>query len=220
MAAGGELILGSSSPRRRLLLERLGLPFSVHSPDVDETALPDESPTDLAVRLARLKAQAIVPQAPGALVLAADTVVVLGDVVLGKPRDAEEAIGMLARLRGRQHRVVTGVCLLGPDGLSRTRRAATAVWMRPYTPEEVKRYANTGQPLDKAGAYGIQDRPFCPVRAIRGCYTNVVGLPLCLVVALLAEAGRSTAPAAVICPHRDGRTDPRVAAAQLDATAG
>lgn len=180
------LILASNSPRRRSLLRLLGLDFIVQAADVDETPQAGESPAEYVLRLARAKALAC---ADGKnMTLAADTAVVDGATILGKPRDAVQAAAMLRRLRGRVHQVYTalalwtGACLL-------TDVCATDVLMREYSEEEITEYIASGDPLDKAGAYAIQHPDFRPVAAIRGCYACVVGLPLCHLVRLLHQAG-------------------------------
>jgi MAF protein len=187
------LILASGSPRRRQLLACLGLPFRVVVPDVDEDvpSTSDHTPEEMAEALARAKALSVAQREGGGLVLAADTLVVHGDTVLGKPRDAAEAAAMLRRLRGREHRVITGVALANaarPDS-ALAGHVATDVRMRPYTDEEMAAYIARGEPFDKAGAYAIQDPQFRPVASYDGCYCNVVGLPLRAVVRLLGQAG-------------------------------
>ncbi|NLV74171.1 MAG: septum formation protein Maf [Chloroflexi bacterium] len=182
------LVLASASPRRRELLAYLGAPFTVHSAEVEESAANAKEPGRLAVRLAENKAAAI--DAPGAMVLAADTIVVLDDEILGKPTDGADAECMLVRLGGRSHLVMTGLVL---DDRSSNRQvrtlASTLVKMRAYTLQEIAAYVATGDPLDKAGAYAIQDSSFHPAESLQGCYTNVVGLPLCHLYRLSAALG-------------------------------
>jgi nucleoside triphosphate pyrophosphatase len=192
---GGEtvaLVLASASPRRRHLLAILGLPFEVVVADIDETPRAGEAPDALASRLARTKAETIAASHPSAVVVAADTVVALGDRLLGKPGDAAEARLMLDALRGRDHRVLTGVALARASEIIWQGGTTTLVWMRAYTDDEIAWYVATGRPLDKAGAYAIQDPEFRPVAHIEGCYPNVVGLPLCEVKRALATAGLLT----------------------------
>ncbi len=183
-----KLILASGSPRRRLLLEELGLTFETRAVDVDESRLPDEPVEEMVVRLALAKANA--DARPGELVLAADTVVALGREVLGKPADRAQAATMLASLGGRQHEVLTGVALVdaGLDrrssGLERTR-----VRLGSLDEATIGWYVETGEPLDKAGAYAIQGLGALFVEAVEGNYTNVVGLPLPLLRRLFAELG-------------------------------
>jgi MAF protein len=212
------LYLASSSPRRRQLVRSLGLPVTIGLAPVDEAALqgaytgPRE---DLAEHLARHKAEAaaraIAADPSGGdsddlLALGADTTVLLEGRVLGKPSDPAESVRMLRALRGRRHTVVTGVALARPaaaDGDSglRSVRVATAVTMRDYSDGEIAAYVATGDPLDKAGSYGVQHPDFQPVARIAGCYTAVVGLPLCAVAALIAElTGTPPQPAVPTAP--------------------
>jgi MAF protein len=186
------LVLGSSSPRRRALLARLAVPFRCHSPAVEEAPRPGELPDALASRLARDKAVAVAADWPTALVLAADTVVVLDGTVLGKPGTAAEATAMLHALRAREHTVITAICLAPAYQPPYQAALRTRVLMRTYTDSEIDHYVASGDPLDKAGGYGIQHPAFRPVARIVGCYTNVVGLPLCLVAALLSVCGVPT----------------------------
>jgi septum formation protein len=174
-----EVILASRSPRRRQLFAGLGIAFSVVDPDVDETALHGESPSDLALRLGLAKALAVACQHPRALVVGADTLVVLGAEILGKPRDEAEATEMLRRLRAHSHEVYTGLALvcLAQD-LRCAQVVATRVTMRDYTDGEIARYVASGDPFDKAGAYAIQHPVLDPVARYEGSYSNVVGLPV------------------------------------------
>lgn len=185
------LILASASPRRRELLARLGLPFEVRAAQVDETPHPGETAEDFVRRLSREKALVVAAQVEsGAIILAADTAVVLDGAILSKPADADEATDMLRRLRGRTHTVLTAITLLDTaTGTLITDLATTTVTMRDYTDEEIAAYVASGDPLDKAGAYAIQHPDFHPVAAIEGSYTNVVGLPLEQVVAALERLG-------------------------------
>ena len=173
------IILASNSPRRRELLAQIGIrDFQILSPDVDETVEPGLSPARMVEALSLRKAQAAAGRA-GAddLIIAADTVVALDGRVLGKPRDQEEAFAMLSALSGREHRVYTGVTVLG-GGQAATEHEETAVAFRALSPEEIRDYIATGEPMDKAGAYGIQGVGTLLVQGIRGDYCNVVGLPL------------------------------------------
>jgi len=187
------LILASGSPRRRQLLACLGLPFRVVVPDLDEDASSnaDLTPEEMAEALARAKALSVAQREGSGLVLAADTLVVDGDTVLGKPRDAAEAASMLRRLRDREHRVITGVAVVDATRFtaSLVGHVTTAVRMRPYSEEEIAAYITRGEPFDKAGAYAIQDQAFHPVASYDGCYCNVVGLPLRAVTRLLQKDG-------------------------------
>ena len=185
------LVLASGSPRRRELLALLGVPFEVKVPEVEES-LPGggERPEEAAQRLALEKAQGVASLAGDALVLGADTLVALDGEVLGKPGTPQEAVEMLHRLRGRAHEVVTGVALVDPSRAKVwTDCGRSSVEMRLYTEEEVRRYVASGDPMDKAGAYGVQNPFFAPAERVEGCYLNVVGLPLCLTSRLLGLAG-------------------------------
>jgi septum formation protein len=197
-------VLASKSPRRRELLGALGLEFQVEAADVDETPLPGEAPETLVCRLCREKAAAVAARHPGEVVLAADTLVVLDGVLLGKPADPLEAVAMLTALRDRVHVVYTAVCVVA-DGQAEARVSATDVKMRAYTDAEIEAYVETGDPLDKAGAYGIQDPRFAPVRSWDGCYSAVMGLPLGLAADMLSRAGvRATRNVTVHCEAMTG----------------
>ncbi len=188
------LILASGSPRRRAFLRDLGLDFTVQSADIDETPLPNEMPTPLALRLAQSKARAVADllraEEKAGLVIAADTVVALDDHLLGKPLDAAEARAMLAALRGRTHQVVTGLCLLDVEsGREETRSALSEVAMRVYSNEEMEAYIASGDPFDKAGGYAIQNSVFAPVAGYTGSFTSIMGLPLEELAVALADFG-------------------------------
>jgi len=172
------LVLASQSPRRREILHQAGIPFLVRAAPVDETARPGEGPVDYVRRLAALKARAVSPSA-GEIVLGADTTVVVGNEMLGKPASPEDASGMLRRLSGRRHEVITGICLHGPVE-SLCDHAVTAVWFAGMTANEIADYVASGEPMDKAGAYGIQGLAAKFIERIDGCYFNVVGLPVAL----------------------------------------
>ncbi len=183
------LLLASASPRRLELLRALGLEPLVRPADVDETLRPGEDPHDAAERLARAKAAAVAEGAPdGAVVLAADTIVVLDGEALGKPRDDDDARRMLRALRGRAHDVVTGVAL-SRDGRLVSGRETTEVLFAPMTDEEVDAYVASGEPSDKAGAYALQGLGGLFVERITGTPSNVIGLPFRLVRRLGAEVG-------------------------------
>lgn len=192
------LILASNSPRRRQLLALTGWKFDVCAADVDESQYANESPSDYVLRLAETKARAVHADADQ-IILAADTAVVDGTNILGKPKDSEDAVAMLKRLRGHIHQVFTGIALRrlsdkrsttvprapggSPvDGLLLTDLCVTDVPMRDYSDEEILAYVQTGDPLDKAGAYAIQHPQFHPVASLDGCYASVMGLPLCHVI--------------------------------------
>jgi MAF protein len=184
------IVLASASPRRRALIAIVGLPVEYREADVSEIPLPGERPAESALRLAREKAGKVAPSVTEGIVVGGDTVVVADGRILGKPADPDEARAMLRELRGREHQVITGVCLLDLATGGRFSEAVeTRVWMRDYSDDEIERYVRSGSPLDKAGAYGIQDESFRPVDRIEGCYLNVVGLPLCAVARGLRALG-------------------------------
>jgi len=184
------IILASNSPRRRDLLHQIGIDFTIDPSDVDESALPDEPPEEYAVRVALEKAQVAASRARAGIVIAADTIVVLENEILGKPADARDAERMLTMLSGKAHRVITGLAVMdAATGKALTRASVTRVWFRGLSSREIASYAATGEPLDKAGAYGIQERGALLVDRIDGCYTNVVGLPLSLLGDLLRAFG-------------------------------
>lgn len=182
------LILASKSPRRQALLASLGLAFAVDFAGVDETPLPGEAPAAMVCRLCRTKARAAAATNPGATILAADTVVALEGTLLGKPADAAEAVSMLRALRGRTHQVYTAVCV-ARDGALKSQLSISHVTMRSYSDEEISAYVDSGDPLDKAGAYAIQHPHFSPVTTWEGCYAAVMGLPLRLAADLLVGTG-------------------------------
>ena len=184
-----KIILASQSPRRRELLGQVGLTFEIVSPEVDEAQYGGLPPRELVQTLSREKALDAARRVPaGSLVLGADTVVVLDGQALGKPDGPEGARAMLTALSGRTHEVWTGFTLCR-DGAVHTEAVATEVTFRALAPEEIDRYVATGEPLDKAGAYGIQGRGALLVAQIRGDYSNVVGLPLCAVGQALRRFG-------------------------------
>lgn len=181
-----KLILASGSPRRKLLLEQAHIDFEVVTSDVDETNPPGMSGEEVAVHLAKKKAEAVAEKYPGRDVLAADTVVLLGDDILGKPASDYEAKAMLTRLSGNMHRVVTGVCLI-KDGKEHAFSATTEVYFRHLSYEQVSFYVDHYHPLDKAGSYAIQEYiGIVGIEQIVGDYYNVMGLPVGEVVPLLA----------------------------------
>ena len=184
-----EILLASNSPRRRELLALTQWDFIVSVADVDERTRPNESPADYVLRLAETKARATASRADAdRIVLAADTAVVDGRDILGKPVDEAHAFAMLTRLRGRTHQVYTGLALLRPgDGLLLTVLSVTDVPMRDYTDDEIRAYISTGDPLDKAGAYAIQHEQFHPVEHMSGCHAGVMGLALCHVTRMLRK---------------------------------
>jgi len=187
-----QFILASRSPRRRQLLAHLGVRFRVVVPEVEENAAPASSgrPEELAEALALAKAEAVAKDERDGIVIAADTIVVDGDTILGKPADDSEAAATLRRLRGKTHRVITGLAVVDAgSGQRAASHVVTVVQMRDYSDAEVAAYVARGEPLDKAGAYAIQDEQFQPVASYDGCYCNVVGLPLKALVSLLRRAG-------------------------------
>ena len=184
-----QLYLASTSPRRRDILQTLGVEFTVVAVDTDETPIDGESPEDLVLRLATAKAEAAAGAATDAgIVLAADTVVVLGDRVLGKPRNCDDAVEMLLALSGQTHSVLTGVALRTADE-TRAVLSATGVRFREIVQDEATAYWQSGEPCDKAGAYGIQGLGGMFVEAINGSYSGVMGLPVFETVELLKSAG-------------------------------
>ena len=183
------LVLASGSPRRRQLLEMLGIPHRVVVPEVDETRRPGEEPQAYVVRLARAKAAAVAAREPGQLVLGADTTVVVRGEVLGKPASTDEAAAMLAKLQGRTHQVFTAVAVAW-DGRVEDAVDVTDVSFRPLSDAMIAAYAATGEPMDKAGAYAVQGRGAALIEGIRGDFFGVMGLPLRLVLELLERAGR------------------------------
>lgn len=184
------IYLASSSPRRSMLLEQLGLPFTVVVPEVEEEVQEGLPPHQLVETLALRKAGAVAPSISKGLVVAADTVVVWQGKVLGKPADAREAAEMLGLLAGNEHEVFTGVAVMEkPSGRRVVTHERTRVRFRPLTTEEIARYVATGEPLDKAGAYAAQGLGAIFIAGIRGCYFNVVGLPLARLAQVLKEFG-------------------------------
>lgn len=201
------LILASNSPRRRQLLALGGWSFKVFVADVDESQFPDEMPGDYVQRVAGMKARAVAEKVSSAgVIVAADTAVVDGNDILGKPTDEIDAVRMLKRLRGHTHQVYTGLALLRtsdnyalrprPVSLYRGGQAqdsvltdltVTEVPMRDYSDKEIAAYVQTGDPLDKAGAYAIQHPRFQPVENLEGCFASVMGLPLCRLTYLLEQ---------------------------------
>lgn len=189
-------ILASASPRRRDLLHSVGLDFDVSASGISETARAGESPDEAAKRWAMEKAQFVARAHENRWILAADTIVALGGVIFGKPAGPDEAESMLRQLNGRSHDVITGMCLMHRGrGAVRVQSVRTLVQFRDVGRDEILAYARTGEPLDKAGAYGVQGMGAFLVRSIQGSYTNVVGLPLCETLEWLLKEG-------VIAPFR------------------
>ncbi len=174
-----DLILASASPRRAHLLQMLGVPFTVVPSGASETMPGPVSPKEHVVEISRRKAHAVAPRYRQELVLGADTVVVLGDDIIEKPVDSEDAARMLERLSGETHRVFTGITLIDTgSGRCLSDVAVTEVSLRPLSGEDIRRYVATGEPLDKAGAYAAQGRATVFIESVKGCFYNVVGLPL------------------------------------------
>ena len=183
-----EIVLASASPRRRELLSLITEHFTVCPADADET-LRDAPLGEEVTRLSRLKAEAVQAQYPNAVCIGSDTMVTIDGLRLGKPKDADEAASMLRRLRGRTHEALTGLAVLTPDGGAHTLHTCTRVTFRDFAEDELAAYLATGEPLDKAGAYGIQGLGGLLVAGIQGDYHNVVGLPVCRLGRMLLDFG-------------------------------
>ena len=215
-------VLASTSPRRRQFIEAIGIPFMVIAPgradgveEVDETPLPDEQPATLVQRLSKLKAKAVVDHLPDLLpqinqythltVIAADTVVVLNNQILGKPANQNEATQALRQLRAEPHFVYSGLTVAQPqlpgsvDAIFVTHLHQSKVWMRHYSDQEIEAYVAGGSPMDKAGAYGIQDDEFMPVARLDGCFASVMGFPFGEFNAALQEINLSLPEIAPVC---------------------
>ncbi len=184
-----EWILASASPRRRELLKLLVPEFEVFPSEVDEASQPEEWPEALVRRLAQEKALVIQRSHPDAIILGADTVVICEAALLGKPSSAEEARSMLQKLSGKTHQVLTGVCLLHKQ-VCLVDHSVTDVTFNRMTVQEIESYVTSGEPLDKAGAYGIQGIGARFISRIDGCYFNVVGLPVSLVYQMIQKPGK------------------------------
>jgi septum formation protein len=201
------LVLASASPRRQELLRNAGISFTVQPAGIDETPRPGEQPRDCAERLAREKALAVFHRRPHDCILGADTIVVVDDAILGKPRNSDDAVRMLRQLSGRKHAVITGVCVVeavasqGEElatgnrplatAFERTSSDTTLVTMSDLSDDEIRDYVATGEPMDKAGAYAIQGIASRWIPRIEGDYSNVVGLPVALVYAMLRKNARA-----------------------------
>ena len=180
-----QLILASGSPRRKELLSLFGVPFTVRAADIDETMDPNKAPFNEVARVSRLKALAV-PREKDDVVVAADTIVVCGSAVLGKPHSREEAIRMLTALSGRDHQVMTG-CTVVRGEKAETFTEVTDLHFRPLGEAEIARYVDSGEPMDKAGAYGIQGGAALFCEKIVGDYYNVMGLPVCRLGQVLSK---------------------------------
>jgi len=183
------LVLASNSPRRKQLLALGNWTFKVIVSDIDETQFADEKPDQYVLRLAKEKVLAVANKVSSeSIIIGSDTSVIDGDEILGKPKDAEDAARMLRQLRGRTHQVYTGIAVhRASDQIMLTELSITDVPMRAYSDDEIIAYVNTGDPLDKAGAYAIQHPEFQPVESMSGCYAGVMGLPMCHVVRALKK---------------------------------
>lgn len=185
-----KLILASSSPRRAELMKQIGLNFEIKVSSVDEALLPGLSPPELVERLAESKAAAVARELNDGIVIGADTVVVWREQVLGKPLSEAEAFDMLSKLQGGVHEVFTGVALIDArSGKVLVSHEKTRVFFRAVEEEEISRYVASGEPFDKAGAYGVQGLAAIFIRRLEGCYTNVVGLPLARLSVMLKDFG-------------------------------
>ncbi|HEV2528419.1 MAG TPA: Maf family protein [Thermomicrobiales bacterium] len=213
------IVLASSSPRRRVLLGELGVRFTVRISDLDEGMTAPAEPAAYVASLARQKAQIVawealpdtveVPADLAPLVIGADTVVVLDDEILGKPTDAGDADRMLRRLRGRSHQVMTAVALIDTiDRSIEVRTVSSDVHMADFRDDDLAAYIATGEPLDKAGGYGIQRGTAHLITGFSGCYTTIVGFPVCEVASLLLGAGITLRGEAPYCRLPDGRPCP------------
>ena len=204
------LLLASTSPRRAEILGALGIPFDLSPADVDETILPAEPGRSAAARLAGAKAAAAVSRHPGAWVLAADTLVLIDGVVLGKPRDDPEAAAMLRRLAGREHVVVTAVSLRRSGAPEIATVEESRVRIAPLDEEEIRWYVATGEPRDKAGAYAVQGLGARFIESVDGSFSNVMGLPARSVYRLLRQApDPALARLALACEGPSSRTSGR-----------
>ena len=183
------IVLASGSPRRKQLLEMLRIPFRVIPPDVDEHVLPGEQPDAYVTRLSRNKAEAVAPRAPGDVILAADTTVVLDGAIFEKPTSPANAVEMLSRLQGRTHEVMTAVAV-ARDGEVAQALDVSRVTFRPVDRATLEAYVATGEPMDKAGAYAIQGLGAPLIERVEGDFFGVMGLPLRLALDLLARFGR------------------------------
>jgi septum formation protein len=190
------LVLASASPRRQELLRNAGIAFITRSTNIPELPRKGEAPRDFALRMAREKALAVFQERPDDFVLGADTIVIIDSEILRKPRDEADAARMLCLLSGRTHQVTTAVCLAGPmgarqpkTGFEDKRSETTSVTIAKLSEEDIRSYIATGEPMDKAGAYGIQGVASRWISRIEGDYFNVVGLPVALVYRMLKEHG-------------------------------
>lgn len=183
------IILASSSPRRKELMERMGLEFIIRTAQHDETMNPDGDPADEVADVSRRKAYAVQPLCTADdIIVAADTVVVCDGLIMGKPHDFEDAVNMLRRLSGREHQVMTGLTV-SCGNRTETKTVITAVRFRPMSDAEIRAYVATGEPMDKAGAYGVQGLAAMFIEGLDGDFYNVMGLPVCTLAAMLRGYG-------------------------------
>lgn len=183
------IILASASPRRRELLERMGLEFTIRTASHDETMDPSAAPCDEVARVSRIKAQAVRSLCtPEDIIVAADTIVVSDGLVMGKPHSKEEAVSMLRRLSGHDHQVMTGLTVMQGES-AETVTVTTTLRFRALSDEEIRAYVATGEPMDKAGAYAVQGIAFMFVERLDGDYYNVMGLPVCTLATMLRRRG-------------------------------
>ena len=199
-----KIILASSSPRRKALLEQVGLRFEIRPAEVDEQIRDGESPIAYVLRIAEQKALNVAGNAKGSWIIGADTIVYLDGEIFGKPVGKEAAHRMLQKLSGREHTVITGFCIYASDTEESIKDYnQTNVMLKQLTDAEIEGYVNTGEPFDKAGGYAIQGIGSFMVKAINGSYTNVVGLPVCEVVAALQHAGAISFEISYPCACKD-----------------
>jgi septum formation protein len=202
------LVLASASPRRQALINHFGLPVEIASSDDSEEIEPGATPLEMVSMLALRKARRIAERYPESVVLGADTTVEIDGQILNKPESSADAGRMLRLLRGREHQVHTGLAVVGRDRFVNTSVTASAVRMRAFSDHELASYLATGESLDKAGGYGIQGAAGDIVDSVVGCYTNVVGLPLCTVARLLISARVQVTASVPTCAFRGSRRCP------------
>ncbi|HAF61372.1 MAG TPA: septum formation protein Maf [Anaerolineaceae bacterium] len=196
-----KIILASSSPRRKEMIAWMGISFEISPADIDERLQENESPLFHVKRLAREKAQKIALKgSANVVILAADTIVINDEHILGKPKDNRHAVEMLQALRGRVHQVATAVCIIAPGNLLLQDLCISLVKMREYGDDEIRAYVDSGDPMDKAGAYAIQNGSFNPVPHFSGCFASVMGFPFCHIERNLRKIdGYNCLPVAEIC---------------------
>jgi len=182
------LILASSSPRRKELLQNLGIPFKIHPSNIEEKAVNVDEFEEFALNMATEKAKCVYDKLKDGWILGADTIVVIDGKLFGKPRNYQDAKNMLNVLSGREHTVITGFCIIDPSGeISHSESVTSKVNIRKLSEEEIDAYLATKEPFDKAGAYAVQGIGAFMIKSINGSYTNVVGLPLCEVIVALKK---------------------------------